>query len=206
MIKNWSVGITEAILDDIYLKDINVAIYNRDIKNIKKEIDFLLKRNTLFNDTGTTEDILDKFNKKIPSDKFPFITNDVKNLLIIFKRVTKKTHFKLLLGSITTNMCRKFHTDNNTLRMLCTYSGAGTLWLPKENINLEALENFGSNEEIVIDKNNIKQANTGAVIILKGEKYSDDTQAAVHKSPSIESKRGKRLLLRIDTNEFLKTC
>jgi len=206
MIKNWSVGITEAILDDIYLKDINVAIYNRDIKNIKKEIDFLLKRNTLFNDTGTTEDILDKFNKEIPSDKFPFITNDVKNLLIIFKRVTKKTHFKLLLGSITTNMCRKFHTDNNTLRMLCTYSGAGTLWLPKENINLEALENFGSNEEIVIDKNNIKQANTGAVIILKGEKYSDDTQAAVHKSPSIESKRGKRLLLRIDTNEFLKTC
>jgi len=129
------------------------------------------------------------------------ILQDIKNLLHHFKAITNAKSFRLLLATVNSNMCKKFHVDINDLRMLCTYGGPGTLWLTEDNINRKALNPYGTNQSIVIDTNSIKQAKTGAVIILKGAKYQKDaTKAAVHQSPTIEESREKRLLLRIDTN------
>ena len=59
-------------------------------------------------------------------------------------------------------------------------------------------------ECIVLDESNIQQAKTGAVVILKGAMYpAKGTNAVVHRSPTIEESGATRLLLRIDTNEFL---
>jgi hypothetical protein len=92
----------------------------------------------------------------------------------------------------------------NDLRMLCTYSGPGTLWLSENNINRNALNSCGDNECIVLDESKIQQAKTGAVVILKGAIYPEEgTKAIVHRSPTIEDYGEKRLLLRIDTNAFL---
>ena len=47
-------------------------------------------------------------------------------------------------------------------------------------------------------------AQTGAVAVLKGAIYPQkNTNAVVHRSPAIEETSEKRLLLRIDTNDFL---
>jgi len=131
--------------------------------------------------------------------------NDIETLLSIFNRITQAQSFRLLLATINTNMCRRFHTDVNDLRMLCTYSGPGTLWLTEDNVNREALETCKDNECIVKDESKIQQAPTGSVVILKGAIYPQQgTKAIVHRSPTIEESGEKRLLLRIDTNEFLK--
>ncbi|HAA11799.1 MAG TPA: hypothetical protein DCE41_08925, partial [Cytophagales bacterium] len=59
-------------------------------------------------------------------------------------------------------------------------------------------------EELVLDADSIQQAETGAVIILKGAIYpKEGTQAVLHRSPTIEESGERRLLLRIDTDEFL---
>ncbi|MEM6380738.1 MAG: DUF1826 domain-containing protein, partial [Bacteroidota bacterium] len=62
----------------------------------------------------------------------------------------------------------KVDTDINSLRLLCTYSGPGTLWLPNEIVNHKALITRGGNKQIVLDERQIQQVATGAVIILKG--------------------------------------
>ena len=136
--------------------------------------------------------------------KYPLIKNDVISLLNLFKEITESNGYRILLATINSNMCRKFHTDINDLRMLCTYKGPGTLWLTENNINRKALESRCENNNIALDENKIKQAETGSVVLLKGALYpKEGTNAIVHRSPTIEESGKKRLLLRIDTNEFL---
>ncbi|MEL6124115.1 MAG: DUF1826 domain-containing protein, partial [Bacteroidota bacterium] len=112
---------------------------------------------------------------------------------------------RLLLASVNTNMCRRFHTDINDVRLLCTYTGPGTLWLTNDNINRRALDSYDGNESIVMDPERIQQVPEGAIALLKGAMYPHhQTKAIVHRSPTIEESGEKRLLLRIDTNATTK--
>lgn len=152
--------------------------------------------------SGTVEEIsnfLDAyFTAELPEQKI--LLDDILGLLELFKQVSKTSSFRLLLATINTNMCRKFHTDINNLRMLCTYVGPGTLWLPEEAINHRALR--AKRSDFILDKNLIQQVDTGDALILKGALYPE-SKAIIHRSPTIEETGEKRLLLRIDTNESL---
>ena len=116
--------------------------------------------------------------------------------------MTQASSFRLLLTTVNTDMCRKFHTDINDLRLLCTYIGPGTLWLPDEIVDGKALQAGKEDTEIVIDAQQIQQVPTGDVVILKGALYAG-ANPILHRSPSIKEHGEKRFLLRIDTNEFL---
>ena len=199
ILKNWVEGTTPKVLEDIHQKQVNVSIYNRNIYHLEKEINTLLKNNITFDTKGTIDAILNELISQVKLEKSTLLVQDIHNLLQYFKDITKSKCFRLFLASVNTNMCRKFHMDFNVLRMLCTYSGPGTLWLSEDNLDRNALEAYGSNDCIVIDENLTKQAKTGSVMILKGAKYSKrSTRGAVHRSPTIEESSEQRLLLRID--------
>ena len=202
--KNWVEGNCTTSLQQIHHKDINIAIYNREIGFLSNEISLLLNKQIDLRASGTMDSILSIMKKELGSINSAFILKDIEYLLSIFSQITRAQSFRLLLASVNTNMCRKFHTDINEIRLLCTYSGPGTLWLTEDNINRKALDACGDNECIVLDESKIQQAKTGSVVVLKGAIYPQDgTKAIVHRSPTIEETGEKRLLLRIDTNEFL---
>lgn len=191
-------------LEEIHQKDINIAIYNREIEFLAKEISLLLDREIEIRACGTVDSVLITLKKELESLNSSLLLKDITQLLHKFAELTKANSFRLLLATINTNMCRKFHTDINDLRLLCTYSGPGTLWLTEDNINHKALDSNLDNDSIVLDESRIQQAKTGSVIILKGAIYpKEGTTPIVHRSPTIEETGQKRLLLRIDTNEFL---
>ena len=199
-VKNWDIGITSKVLENIHQEDINITIYNRDINILENEINNLIVNDINFNLNGNIDSILNEL-KKLGLSNYPKLLKDINNLLVLFKSASGSKKFQLLLATINKDMCKKFHMDNNHLRMLCTYMGPGTLWLKEDNINREALNAYKTNKHIVINENNIEQTNTGAVTILKGATYSkEETNAIVHRSPSIEKNGEKRLLLRIDMN------
>lgn len=201
IVKNWVEGTTPDILENIHQDNVNITMYNRNIDGLKKEINSLLKQDISSDLSGNVDTILNELKKVNELKKHNTIVQDIQNLLCLFKEITNAKGFRLLLATIDTNMCRKFHTDINDLRMLCTYSGSGTLWLTDDNVNRKALTTYQDNQSIVIDKNRIEQAKTGAIIVLKGAKYPKEvTKAVVHRSPTIEDSGEKRLLLRIDTN------
>ena len=62
-------------------------------------------------------------------------------------------------------MCRKFHTDINDLRLLCTYFGPGTLWI-KDNDFISKKNNA---LDFKCDKENIQQVETGDISMLKAQ-------------------------------------
>lgn len=197
--KNYKIVSNRNDLKYIHQRSINVAIHERDTLKLNSEIDRLLIQNIRFQSSGTIDTILNHFLDDI-GQGFKGIMKDIKQLLFLFQDISEKKNFKLIFSVISTNMCRRFHTDINNLRLLCTYKGEGTLWLTEDNVNRTALENGKDNASIVIHKDRIQQAKQGAIVILKGAKYPlKGTKAAVHRSPTIENTNTKRLLLRIDT-------
>lgn len=201
---NWQIGVTPLILENIQEEVLNISIYDRDISHMKREIKELLQQEINLKINGDIYSILNQLNVAINQNQYGHIINDIKELIEHFKRISNSNNFRLTLAAIDNNMCRRFHTDMNDLRMICTYSGPGTLWLTENNTNRMPLNNTGNNDSIVINENKIKQLSTGSVAILKGALYlGERTKAAVHRSPNIEESKQVRLFLRIDTNDFL---
>lgn len=200
-IKNWAVGTRPAILTKIHQEDINVVVYERAISTLHTEIQQLLQEDYRLQCSGAPATLLQSLNQSLTTKGFPLIAKDIYEQLRLFEKTAGAKSFRLLLATVNTNMCRRFHTDINDIRLLCTYTGPGTLWLSEDNINRSALDSFEDNASIVLDEKQIHQAKTGALVLLKGAVYpKDGTRAAVHRSPTIEESGEKRLLLRIDTH------
>lgn len=203
---NAAIGRDPKVLSDIHLKTKNVAVFQRDYDALKTVAAQLANRSIDCRASGTIEDIIATlttyFDNELSDHKV--LLEDVLALLDMFRAITEVSFFRLLLATVSTDMCRRFHTDINTLRMLCTYLGPGTLWLPDEVVDQKAYQKGWDNEGIVLDSSLIQQVNTGDVVVLKGALYPD-ANPVLHRSPSIEEHGEVRLLLRIDTNENLWT-
>lgn len=204
--KNVSQGKDINILNNIHLDKINISIYERTVQHLEDEIMYFLNQDIQLKAQGTTECIIKTFKSNLLSEGFlqSHLLNDFAILLKAFEATSKSTHFKVLFSSIETDMCSRFHTDMNKLRLLSTYSGPGTLWLPEAAENRNAYQSGEPNEQIIQNSALIQQANTGDVLILKGALYPN-ANAVIHRSPSIQEKGQKRLLLRIDMTKPLKS-
>ncbi|MEN0004112.1 MAG: DUF1826 domain-containing protein [Bacteroidota bacterium] len=202
--KNASIGQQASVLDTIHQSEINIAIYQRDTTALKEELDMLMVHAIEFRKSGTPNEINAALQQYMADKSLacPAVLEDIERQLDLFKRITGEAAFRMLLTAVNTNMCRRFHTDINIIRLLCTYVGQGTMWLPNDQVNDKAFLTQGGNEEIVKDERHIQQVNTGDVLLLKGALYPDGTPI-VHRSPTIEETGETRLLLRIDIDNFL---
>ncbi len=199
--KNAVLARHKPAMQDIHLPDKNIAIYQRDIAPLQSELAALRTKPIECRANGSTKMVLamahNYFAQHLPNHAA--LLEDVAELFTLFEAVTQADSFRLLLTTVSTNMCLKFHTDINDLRLLCTYLGPGTLWLPDEAVDFKALQNRGIKRDIVKDHQLIQQAQTGDVVLLKGALYPD-ANPILHRSPVIEDQGLERLLLRIDTN------
>jgi hypothetical protein len=191
-------------LNEIHKKSKNIAIRQRNISAIRQEIDLVVSQEIEYRTSGSKKEIIDAlssyFKENLNSSRH--VLEDIVHLLQQYEQLTEAKSFRLSFATVNTNMCRRFHTDINTLRMLCTYYGPGTLWLPNEAINMKAYHSGDNNSEIVSDQSMIQQADTGDIVILKGALYPD-ANPILHRSPTIEENGENRLLLRIDATDSL---
>ena len=168
IIKSWQSGNDLSVLNSIHLHDVNIAICERDISNLEQEIEAMLLQGITFKASGSISDILSTLEGEAKF-KGDYLMKDIRILLECFRDLSKLDSFRLFFATVQSDMCRRFHTDMNDLRLLCTYCGPGTLWLDEGNVNRKALTALEPNERIVVDENKIKQASTGDVLVLKGE-------------------------------------
>ena len=196
-----AVGKDNSILNDIHQPQKSIAVQQRDTQSLQPELEKLCEDFVEFRATGSAEELVAKLQAHIERKhgSYPLLMNDMAGLMRAFEAVTEGDSFRVLLATIDSNMCRKFHTDVNHLRMLCTYTGQGTMWVPSEGV--EEVINSGK-RELQIDSNHIQQAKAGDVVILKGALYPDGNPI-LHRSPTIEESGEERLLLRIDINNPL---
>lgn len=196
--QNATVGEDISILEEIHKDDKNIAILKRPLLNMEEEVERMLKSKFSFQSSGTPDEIFHLFQAKqlVTGKEYPHITQDVSLLLYRFAQLTKRNELNVFLGTVHDDMCRKFHTDINYLRLLCTYQGPGTWWLPDVAVNRRGRKRQFMDDDVT-EGHLIQEAPTGAVVILKGALYPN-AKPIIYRSPPIERHGIKRLLLRVD--------
>ncbi|HJL18234.1 MAG TPA: DUF1826 domain-containing protein [Sandaracinaceae bacterium LLY-WYZ-13_1] len=133
------------------------------------------------------------------------LLEDLTMLVSLYAAILDRKHVWVQLGVVTHDMCRKLHTDNVPVRLLCTYDGPGTDWVPDEDVRRENLGRVDvdldeANRSVLRRPDAIRRTRPGEVLLLKGEAWPGNAGlGAVHRSPPIEGTGARRLLLKVDT-------
>jgi hypothetical protein len=130
---------------------------------------------------------------------FDRLCTDLGALATAFASLANSPRLRVFFGLVQHDMCRLFHTDAIELRLLCTYLGPGTLWVPDRYVNWDRMHE-PSNEARVRDQSQVQQCGPFEVAILKGAMYEpNDGPAVLHRSPTVAEAGTTRVLLRFDS-------
>lgn len=112
---------------------------------------------------------------------------DIARLVAIVARLSGANAVKVRLDRITNNACRLFHPDNVSLRLVCTYRGPATQWLPEEACDRSGIGS-GNNDAIVRDWSRVQSLRPFWVGVMKGERWPDHQGGGLlHRSPPLET-------------------
>lgn len=130
------------------------------------------------------------------------LVDDIVRLGALFARITARRALRLRLDRVADGGCRRFHHDAVGLRLLCTYRGAGTEWVPNHAVRREAIGTGAGNDEISPDRSARRRLRAFDVGLLKGEAFPGNRgNGIVHRSPPVAPGDPARLLLCIDEGE-----
>lgn len=110
------------------------------------------------------------------------LKDDIARLSERFMELMRVNAVRVRLEGVTTNACKKVHSDYTDLRLITTYSGPGTNYAAHGDGNC-CLEHIP----------------TGAVALFKGKLFGAGHRPCLHRSPPIEGSGESRLVLVIDT-------
>ena len=120
--------------------------------------------------------------------------SDMSEICQIFCDTLNSKSISFCLG--TERGCSRYHIDNVPMRLLVTYMGQGTEWLPNEIANRVAFEEGLPNEKIVKDSSKIKSIKTFNVAIFRG-----GAKGLLHRTPD-SALKNPSILLRLDHESF----
>jgi hypothetical protein len=131
-------------------------------------------------------------------DAAEVLAGELRLLAPLFCRIAGAKSARVRFDFLAHDSCKKFHCDWVGLRLLSTYHGPGTEYLPEHAVN-RAMLGRGSNEQICRDQAAIRRMARGHVGLFKGEAYPGNLGLGiVHRSAPIAGSGKTRLLLVIN--------
>ena len=196
-----------SVFADIYRPEINISIHqrNRSKRLIEEAREVLeakpcLQESQVVTPENSRSVVSDLFGSAVPAQ---VLVQDVSELVDMFCGLFELKEAGLKLSVIDHTMCPRFHVDWVPCRLLTTYDGEGTQWLPHDLVDRSklGLGNQGLPDErsgLFRSAEDIRQLNPGDVALLKGENWIGNEGAGlVHRSPQLPYDK-KRLLLSLD--------
>lgn len=138
------------------------------------------------------------------STEIGWLSDDVQRLAMIFSKIAEEPNLRVRLEAIRDNGCAKFHVDTLKLRLLCTYAGPGTEWIPagwarREYLGWTDGPTEEANARIIADPKAVQVMATGAVAIFKGRLYPGfEGHGLIHRSAPVCCENEYRLRLCLD--------
>lgn len=129
---------------------------------------------------------------------------DVEMLVTAFRELFDRREAGLRLRTLDKAMCPRFHVDRVPARMICSYGGIGTEWLPEYALDRSKLGMTGcglpdAESDLITDPTAIRQMPAYAVGLMKGENWAgNEGHGLVHRSPRPTAVQPRRLLLTVD--------
>lgn len=195
------------ILTDIYQDDVNIAIWKRRLGSsmthaltqLLEALPFFQRALTVSAETANlsiTEALRDS-----PSARL--VAADMAKVIDMFCCLFGLEQVGVRLALVDRAMCPRFHVDHVPCRLVTTYTGPATQWLPHDCVDRSRLggKHGGLPDEqsgLMKNSEDIRQMACGDVAILKGELWAGNENAGlVHRSPGVREGQ-KRLVLTLD--------
>ena len=195
------------ILTNIFQDDTNIAIWQRVLSNhlLISAKKILEKWPTIkVSEVVTPEEVNKPIENIFGSDhQWTILCKDITRLVDIFCNLFGLKHARLRLTTLDHAMCPRFHVDRIPCRLITTYQGVATEWLPNVLADRSKLGtgNRGEPDErsgLFDSTTNIQKMSRGDVALLKGEAWKGNFGAGlIHRSPQLPLDSG-RLLLTLD--------
>lgn len=201
LIQNLAAGNSHEILTDIYHDNINIAVWQRDLtKELSDAANSVLEENPKLNLTvcskpqQTYSTIKSELGK---TEHSHIISEDIALLVDMFCFLFDIDKAGIRLTALEKAMCPKFHVDRVPCRLVTTYQGATTQWLPNEVADRSKLSSH-NNHGLIEKEQDICSLNEGDVSLLKGEFWQgNEGLGIIHRSPKVPA--GKiRLFMSLD--------
>ena len=199
------VGEDPQILAEIYDEPTKLAVWRRSLSSeLIAEAERLLGSKAFtarrFTLPGSGEGIAEALPKLAA---YPLLLADLALLTDMVSCLFSPSSIGVRFTPLTKGMCPRFHIDRVPCRLITTYVGTGTEWLPNELVDrtkLGAMSEWKSDTEsgLYKDAESIRALKTGDVGLFKGEEWDgNEGRAVVHRSPSVDTAT-PRLLLTMD--------
>ena len=201
MFRHMSQDKQPTVLSDIYKEEINIAIWRRQKKFLVKEF---LELNPKFKKEMvlTPQDALSRIRESFDNNMTE-VSEDIAELVDMFCYLFELKQVGMRLKVLDQAMCPKFHVDKVPCRLVTTYQGRATQWLPHELVDQTKL-GWGCNglpdseSGLYQSESDIQQLDCGDVALLKGTLWEgNENGGLVHRSPGLIANE-KRLVLTLD--------
>lgn len=199
-------GQSPDILPAIYREGVNMAIWQRQLDpSLQAEAEALLAQSSfrghkLSLPADRVQPLTAKLTELAP---YPQLAADIGQLTEMFSCLFELQVIGLRLTPLSGTMCPKFHVDHVPCRLITTYLGPGTEWLPEHRVERSRLGPGRDNPRdsksgLYSSADAIHTLAAGDVALLKGEAWEgNEGGGLVHRSPDVAPGQ-RRLLLTLD--------
>jgi hypothetical protein len=205
-VRRAAYGGQSGVLTDIYRAETNIVIWQRKLsESLRDAVHTFLKSNPNFQASMTItpqcalSSLGDCFDDMAQSE----LSENIAELVDMFCCLFELRRVGLRLTALDRAMCPKFHVDNVPCRLITTFQGVATEWLPHQLVNrgklgVGSLGKPDHESGVYQHQRDIQQLCCGDVALLKGELWQGNEGAGlVHRSPALSS-GARRLLLTLD--------
>ena len=202
-----SQGESHSVLTNIYQPEHNIVVWQRSLSDdLRAHIAHCVEQNPRLNLEKTIN--VDSVDADINAVLLPLgfndeLTENIVSLVDMFSCLFELKRVGLRLKVLEQAMCPRFHVDWVPCRLVTSFCGVGTQWIPHTQVDrtkLGAGNNGLSDDQsgLYQDQSCIHGISSGDVALLKGEGWFDNEGVGiVHRSPP-NSANEKRLLLTLD--------
>lgn len=204
---NYVEGSVPDVLPGIYDEEVNIVVLKRTLSNeieqycqqlVEQQPHFQL-RSVINNERSskTLDSLLPDLDGKSK------LVQDLVLLIDMYSCLFDLEEVGLRLQVLDRAMCPRFHTDKLGCRLVSTYRGPGSEWLPDNILDRSKLGrgNQGLSDDasgLYPSDDYIQQVKEGDVLLLKGDGwYGNEGGGAVHRSPAV-GQAEKRVVVTMD--------
>lgn len=200
-------GENPTIFTDIFQEETNIAIWQRELAGeFTQAADEVVEAqpNLQLSFTAAPQDAQEAVKDALGTSQAVLVLSDDIALLVdMFCYLFELKRAGVRLTALDRAMCPRFHVDRVPCRLVTTYRGISTEWLPQHLVDRSKLGagSQGRPDEqsgLFNSTGDIQQLCQGDVALLKGELWDGNEGAGlVHRSPAITQNQ-RRLLLTLD--------
>jgi hypothetical protein len=195
------------VLTDIYQEDTNMVVWKRNLaNNLEQAADAIIESQPTLEEllVVSPEEAFDAIKKLLGSSpEAEVLAEDIANLVDMFCCLFDLKRGALRMTVLDRAMCPRFHVDRVPCRLVTTYQGIATEWLPHNVADRSKLGTGNMGKPDVLSGlfehiSDIQQLKSGDVGLMKGELWHNNEGAGlIHRSPQVPNNT-RRLVLTLD--------